>query len=130
MGEGALGGKRIVGVYAHPDERCVCVVAQGAGYIVRVDDPMQWVAVAADPVADVHALPAKRLLLFVDNNQLVAYGRARVQWRAQFAADGLRITEIGPDRVRGKASNVWDHGLHIDDIDFLVNVDTGQIEQP
>lgn len=104
------------GIYTHPDARCVCVVSRGDGYIVRVDEPTQWTAIAAHPIFDATAVPDCHVLVFATYTDIVAYGVDGLVWQTgRLALDELHIT-----RVEG--ANVYVRANRIDGPDVTITI--------
>jgi hypothetical protein len=118
----ASGGWGARGLYPHPDEQTLCVVADGAGYMVRVDDPTQWMEIEADPVVDVRPLPSQGLLLVSNHSRVVAYGRTGVAWTTWLPVDGIEFSDITADQIRGWATDpMYDDRIH-----FSIDLGTGE----
>lgn len=87
-------------VMSCPNPQEVCVISSGAGYIVRVDNPLEWRAVRSIPTCDARAIVTNRLLVLSDFTKLVAYGDAGIKWEAaNLSSDGITITEIADSRL-------------------------------
>jgi hypothetical protein len=103
---GRLTPKGVSGIFTTPDPDRLCVVAKGAGYLVRADDPSAWEPVAANPVIDVRPILRRGLLVFAEHTRLFAYGPTGLAWRTkQLTWDDLVITEVTDDSIRGE---FWD----------------------
>jgi hypothetical protein len=112
----------VTGVFSCPDGHSLCVVSAGAGYIVRADDPQSWEEVRAHPITDVRAIPEAQLLVFADFTALSAYGSEGLAWTTDdLSWDGLEITEVSPDFIRGLA---WD-APQGQQVEFCIDVGTG-----
>jgi hypothetical protein len=110
------------GVFSCPDRRTLCVVSDSRGYIVHADDPGVWQEVPCEPVDDVVCSPEAGLILFADFTHLVAYGPDGMAWKTKrLSWDGLKITEVTRERIRGVA---WDPFVD-QEVDFLVDTRTG-----
>jgi hypothetical protein len=111
------------GIYSCPDERMVCVVSRGRGYMARADDPSAWQQVKSYPVMDVRPIPQESLVVFADYTRLTAYGRSGVAWQTtELSWDGIKIVDIYGDSVRGTA---WDSPAG-GPVPFTVNLRTGE----
>ena len=110
----AANGKSWIGVFAFGHSRAfsrvvstfdtdrVCVVSQGAGYIVKPNEPEAWEAIPVDPVTDVRSIPEDKLLVFADFCQLAAYGGSGLIWRSpRVCWDELKIVSVTPDTIEG-----------------------------
>jgi hypothetical protein len=106
----------------HPDE--LCAVAGGYAYVVDTRNPEQFTQIALRPVLEVRPLPAQKLLLFAGSYSLLAWGSGGLAWQTlRLSAEGLRITEIQEETLRGFG---WD--LMSDrEVPFAVDLATGHL---
>jgi hypothetical protein len=122
---GDITTKGVCGVFAMPQPHRLCVVARGAGYLVRADDPTEWEVVAATPVLDVRPIRTRSMLVFADYTRLTAYGPTGLKWRTKrLTWDDLTITEVTDELIRGE---YWDV-LTESSSSFCVDLDTGRHE--
>lgn len=78
-----------------PDPRKVCVVCAGRGYLVDVDRPDKFEIVQCFPICSVRSVEPLNLIVFGDFNDLVAYGRHGLAWKAaDLVSDELTITNV------------------------------------
>jgi hypothetical protein len=110
------------GLWACPDPQSLFVVAGGYAYIVNAADPRQWQKLDANPITDVRPVRERELLVFADYLTLTAWGRSGTVWSTErLTWDGLRITEVTADKLRGFG---WD--LQADrEVEFVVDLATG-----
>jgi hypothetical protein len=111
------------GVFSCPDGKSICVVSSGQAYIVRTDAPHKWEKAPAFPVWDVRVVLERNLLVLADFTILTAYGPEGLTWTtARLSWDGLEITEISGDSIRGLA---WDspQGRNVE---FVVDLQSGR----
>jgi hypothetical protein len=93
-------------VVACPNANEVCIVAMGAGYIVRADDPEQWWPTRSNPVQNVIPVPDHELLVLADFTTLVAYGPGGLKWESvRLSFDGLEDISVSGDRLMVTAWN-------------------------
>jgi hypothetical protein len=119
------GNGTFTGVFSYPLELIICVVVKGIGYLVAVNKPMEYEIVKSDPIREVRSLLEKRIIVFADFTDLTAYGPQGILWRTSgLSWDGLKITEVTPDFIRGIA---WDAPQQRE-VEFLVDVQTGHYE--
>jgi hypothetical protein len=112
----AASGKRWIGVFrfafpSPPAFSCVidsldpnrlCVIAKGAAYLVKTDEPEAWEQIPLVPVLDYRAIPDAELLVFGDFTRLVAYGRSGFAWRSpRVCWDGLKIVSVHRGIISG-----------------------------
>jgi hypothetical protein len=115
-------GEGVDKVLSTPDEHRVCVVSEGAGYMVCADAPTRWERVQCGPILDVRPIPERQLLVFADFCRLVAYGREGVAWTVkQFHGDDLRITHVSPEHIKGLAYDVTRGRV----VEFVLETQTG-----
>jgi hypothetical protein len=98
-------------------------VADGEGYIVRVDAPETWEAVPVDAVG---ALTKTRqgLLLVSGPRDLCAYGTDGLRWViTTLSLSDLRIDGVHGDQISGTAWNPADHSR----LPFTINALTGEV---
>jgi hypothetical protein len=82
-------------VAANPNPRRVCVVCAGTGYLVDVDQPDHFEIVECFPICSVRTVAPLELIVFGDFNDLVAYGRHGLAWKAtDLVSDELAITNV------------------------------------
>lgn len=82
-------------VVGWPDERSLCVVKGGAGFLVRTDDPTINSVIDAYPITNVLAIPDRDLVVFSDFAYLIAYGAEGVAW-GQDESRSMRSTSSAP----------------------------------
>src|SRR5262245_47392662 len=61
---GQISSNGLSGLFATPDPETICVVARGAGYLVKANRPDVWEILNVKPVVEAHAVPAQGLLIF------------------------------------------------------------------
>jgi hypothetical protein len=122
---GRITPRGVSGIFATPQPERLCVVAQGAGYIVRANDPQAWEAVPVIPIIDVRILPTRDLIVFASFIDLMAYGPAGMKWRtARLSWDGLKITEVTDTEIKGEFYDIRSEAIS----SFAVDVETGTHE--
>jgi hypothetical protein len=125
VGNFQRGDEGICGAYGYPEPTLVCAVARGQGYLVATDDPSRYELVEAYPIRGVQRVPDLPIIVFADYTALTAYGpKGRLWATSRLSWDGLRITEITPEVIRGVG---WD-APHDREVEFLVDVKTGGYE--
>ena len=116
-------GRAVTSVFTTPNPDVICVVADGAGYLVAANAPQDWYTVQAAPVLDVRQVPERSLLIFSDFSDLVAYGVSGMAWAARIGADDLRIVDASPDRISG----TWWNPATGATAEFVVDPSTGEL---
>jgi hypothetical protein len=89
-------------VVSTPDRDRLCVIAKGAAYVVKSDEPELWDEIPVSPVLDVRAVPEKGLIVFSDFIRLAAYRHGAVVWRSpRVCWDELKIVRITGEAIEG-----------------------------
>lgn len=108
-----------------PDPNRVCIVASGAGYLIRADSPEEWEKVPVFPVVECVSLVANATVLLGDFTRLCAYGPEGFKWiTSRLSSDGLRIKEVLTHSIRVL---VWNASRNRDE-EVLVDLRTGAVE--
>ena len=97
----AFGDYQFCGVFALPNPNCVCVVSNGAGYWVYVNEPEKSSEMRVFPIRDVRVIPDAQILLFADFTSLSAFGPDGQLWERQVCWDDLKIQDIQGGVARG-----------------------------
>jgi hypothetical protein len=97
----AFGDYQLCGVFALPNPDCVCVVSNGAGYWVYVNEPEKSSEMRVFPIRDVRVIPDAQILLFADFTSLSAFGPDGQLWKHQVCWDDLKIQDIQGGVARG-----------------------------
>jgi hypothetical protein len=106
-----------------PDPDSFCVVVGGYAYLVRADDPAQWLRVEQRPVVDMRVLSQQGLLLFAGFTSITAVGSSGIQWTTErLSWEGLTITEVNEDKLLGRG---WDAPAD-KEVPFEVDLKTGK----
>jgi hypothetical protein len=89
-------------VVSTPDPRRLCVISNGAAYVVSVDEPHVWDEIYIFPVLDARPVVSHGLLLLSDFTHIAAYGVAALAWKSpRVCWDDLKIANVTPDTVEG-----------------------------
>lgn len=109
------------GVYSCPDANSLCVVSNGAGYLLDVRDPDGYQEIPISPVLHVIAEPDTGLLVFANFTDVLAWGRSGKQWLAEHVSfDGIQNLRTETGILRGVAWSPMD-GEH----PFALDLATG-----
>ena len=110
------------GLWSCPNPQEICAIAGGYAYIVKADQPAQWMQVPYRPVTAVHVALERQLLIFASFHTFWALGANGKVWEtAQLSWEGLRVTAVYPEQLEGFG---WD--LETDaEVPFTVNLTTG-----
>ena len=125
FGFGDLLSKGKNGLYTWPDPGVLCVVARAQGYMVQVGEPSKYDLLNVHPVLDVIPVPSKRLVVFANYTELVAYGESGVVWVSdRLSWDGFKVSGVTDEHLKG---NAWDPSFEKIK-DFSVDLMTGHRE--
>ncbi|MGA2978924.1 MAG: hypothetical protein ABSD76_04975 [Terriglobales bacterium] len=107
------------------DRNRVCVISNGAAYIVKADEPAVWQQIPVLPVLDVRSFPEHQLLVFSDFIRLAAYGSNGLAWRSpRVCWDELKILKVTSDTIEGTG---YDPTNSItSESRFAVDIETGR----
>src|SRR6266851_4256508 len=79
-------------VVSLPDPGRLCVIANGAAYVVKSDDPEHWDKIPIVPVLDIRLFPERGLVVFSDFTRLMAYRNNALAWQSpRVCWDDLKI---------------------------------------
>jgi hypothetical protein len=94
----------VTGLFSTPDPGRLCVIIQGAAYLVDVPTRRFVLLSLSDPVTFVTALADVGLLLLATPWRVLAIGRDGLAWQSErLAIDGLRLDETDGSRLVGVA---------------------------
>lgn len=115
--------KSFSGLVAMPDPDCLCVIADGAGYLVNTLRPRDWAEVESFPITDVVAAADKNLVVFIDLTTAVAYSGLQKLWKTErLSWDGIEIKEVRGATLVGLALDATRREM----VKFEVDLDTGR----
>jgi hypothetical protein len=118
----AVGVSRVL---SSPDPNRVCVISQGAAYIVNAGSPEDWRQLPVLPVTDVRVLVEHELLIFSDFTHLAAYGASGVVWESQRVCwDDLRIVTVTPKLIEGVGADPTNSSSY--EMRFAVDLKSGR----
>jgi hypothetical protein len=109
-------------VYTMPNPNQLCIVSNGAGYIVDTRNPEKWSEVKSIPITDVRCIEKLRMIVFADYTELVSYDETGIKWRTdRLAYDSLKILQVEDDILKGEFWNIRNEANQI----FEVNLNDG-----
>jgi hypothetical protein len=135
----AASGKSWVGVFAFgylappafsrvvssPDPDRLCVIANGAAYVVKSDEPEVWDKIPLIPVLDVRTVQEQGLIVFSDFTRLAAYRHNKLAWRSPSVCwDDLKIVRITREAIEGVGYDPTNSVTH--ERAFSVDLETGR----
>jgi len=107
------------------DPERLCVVSNGAAYIVKANEPDTWEQVQMTPVLDVRYIPDHQLLLFADFTGLIAFNSQGIAWRTpRLCRDDLKIASLSSETIEGTGYDPTDSAANRSR--FAVDAKTGQ----
>jgi hypothetical protein len=133
----AMSGRKWIGVFkfgysappafsrvvSSPDPNRVCVLSNGAGYVVTADEPDIWARIPVTPVREVRSVPEEGLLILADFIRLAALDRNGLAWRSpRVCWDGLKIVTITGETIEGTGYDP----TNSHESRFLVDLKTGR----
>jgi len=122
---GTVSSKAKNGLYSWPDPQILCVVSQGQGYLVGVDEPTNYEVLNVDPILEVIPVRAKDIVVFANYTELMAYGKSGPVWVSdRLSWDGLKITKVSDNYIEGEA---WDPRVEAN-VGFKVDLSNGDHE--
>jgi hypothetical protein len=99
------------------------VIAGGYAYVVKADNPAQWVQLEQRPVVELRTVTDQQLLLFEGFTSITAVGPNGVTWNSErLSWEGLRVTNIRSGVLRGFG---WD-ALSDKEVAFELDLRTGR----
>lgn len=112
-------------VVSSRDPDRLCVIANGAAYVVKSDEPDVWDKIPVIPVLDVRLVPERGLIVFSDFIRLAAYRRGTVAWRSpRVCWDELKILRITGKAIEGVGYDPTNSVTH--ELPFSVDLETGR----
>jgi hypothetical protein len=106
-----------------PDAESVCVIAGGYAYVVRANDPAQWLRIEQRPVVDLLVSTRQRLILFIGFTSITALGKEGIAWTTErLSWEGLQIAGAEGDTLSGTG---WD-AVADQEVPFEVDLKTGR----
>jgi hypothetical protein len=102
---GGLGG--VSGVYATPNSRKLCVLADGLAYLVDIDAAQHGADLVHDCVRQIEVVVDPSLLLLVRDIDIVAIGADGVAWASpRLAVDDLRVLSTADGIIQCSLDNL------------------------
>jgi hypothetical protein len=122
---GNLSPKGKSGLYTWPDPEILCVVSQGQGYLVHVDEPTNYEMIRVDPVLDLIPVAARKIVVFANYTELIAYGKSGPEWVTdRLSWEGIKLIRVTTDYIEGE---VWDPRVEAN-VGFKVDLSNGRHE--
>jgi hypothetical protein len=93
-------------VFPGPGRSHLTVLAKGNAYVVSPNNPDRFICVKSCPVIRALPVPSRKLMLFHDYTEIVAYNENGLAWETdRISWDGITIENVTEDEVIGEA---WD----------------------
>ena len=115
------------GVFATPNPDRACVVSNGTGYWVDVNDPAESSEMRVLPIRDVQIVTDARILLLADFGSLSAFGSGGQLWKHRVCWDDLKISDVQKGIVSGTGFDPTNSERSKSE--FAVELATGRILQ-
>lgn len=113
------------GIFSHPDPNSVCVISKGRGYIVKANNPSQWMEISAYPIFDAISIRKHNSLIIATNSGLIAYDDKGLKWKTdRLTLDDLKICGLTEDAVTVEGS-----GLRKESVKFKIEFELGRVFQ-
>jgi len=110
-------------VFATPNENWICINAHGVVYLVNTLKPVEYIKIPIIPVVDILISKNSGYLLLIGFTDIALFDLNGLRWVKEVSADGIKITEIGNERISGTA---WDPPKN-KYTEFVVDVLTGEL---
>jgi hypothetical protein len=123
----AFGDYVLCGVFACPDPNCACVVSDGTGYWVDVNEPEKSSKLRVLPIRDMRSVTDPPILLLADFTSLYAFGSDGQLWKHRLCWDDLDILGIRQGIVSGTGYDPTNSEQR--KTQFAVELATGRILQ-
>lgn len=123
FGVGPLGN--FSGVYSSPDPDVICVIGEGLGYFVNVNNPLDFHETELFGITSVSAIPELNMLLIVSILEISAYDRNGLLWVTHGIGQGeINILNASENEIIG---NTWvpEQGYNVR---FSLNPGNGEFE--
>lgn len=125
---GEISSSGITGLFSMPDMNKFCVVSRGAGYIVSSVNPEDWQEVEVIPILDTRIINNKKIIVFADYTEILAYGETGVKWRTErLAYSGFKIIEITEYSLKGEFWNIRNEANDRFEIDLSTGKQIGGV---
>jgi hypothetical protein len=98
-------------IFSTPNPDRLLVVSGGSGYAVTSSNPSEWEIIPIFPITYAVSVPDHRFLVFGGFSDLLAWNGS-VVWKTRLAVDGLTVTSLTSDRIKGYG---YDPALGADD---------------
>ena len=110
------------GLYSWPHPETLCVVSRGQAYLVNVEHPTKFEILNVHPVLDVILVASKRIVVFANYTELVAYGESGCVWVSErLSWDGFSVTAVTSEHIEGRA---WEPSVEAE-VNFRINLSDG-----
>lgn len=118
---GQPSGRYKSGVYSCPNANALCVVSNGAGYVLDVRDPDGYQEIPISPVLDVVPGIGVGILVLANYTDVLAWGHSGRCWLAERVSfDGIRNLRVEGGTLRGLSWSPVD-----DEQPFALDLSTG-----
>jgi hypothetical protein len=114
------------GIWSAPNPDWVCAVSGGYAYLIDTENPAEFKMIEMRPVLAVHVAIEARLLIFVGNRKIIAWGCEGLVWESENLSDeGVQVDGIESELLSGRG---WD--MRTDrDYGFDLDLKTGKMSR-
>ena len=105
------------------------IISKGAGYIISVNDPVDWAEIDAAPILNVKVSEALQIIVFADYTGLIAYNNDGIVWRSvQLVYDGFKIISVKDSILIGTYFDPRNDEETMFEVDLTTGVSKGGID--
>lgn len=125
---GDISNNGISGIFNLSESDKFYIVSRGAGYIISVNDPMNWDEIDPIPILDARILDILQIIVFADYTGLVAYNKDGIAWRsARLVHDGFKIISVKNSILTGEYFDPRNDENAIFEVDLSTGANKGGI---
>lgn len=117
------------GIFSMPNSNKLCVVSNGVGYIVNVNDPNEWEEIKSVPVRDVRLIQEHNIIVFADYISIIAFNAAGFKWKTkQLAWDNFKILNVTENFITGEYYDMRSESQEIFEVELSSGISKGGVE--
>ena len=123
IGRFAFGDFSLTGILPCPDDKTICIISKGLGYLVNANNPADWHLLPIEPVIGIYETNIENILIINNFTDLYAWGKNGLLWETKgLASDNVEIKKFDRSVVFGEATKYGQQ------ICFEVDITTGKIK--
>lgn len=116
------------GFYTTPHLNKLCIVSNGAGYLISSNNPKDWKQIESTPIRDVRTSLQHGILIFADYTKLIAYDEKGIKWQTkQLSWDNLKIVGISEKYIKGEYYDIRSEKNEFFEVDLYSGKSIGGI---